>query len=91
MTPAGRLLADLDGTTSIMGCKNDGTMHAEEIIVAETAGAERLLEIFSGRNPCHDICKPLLNRYAPGAQITYAVKYRPSFRREPQNILDGFK
>ncbi|WP_299932330.1 hypothetical protein [uncultured Nocardioides sp.] len=44
MTPAGRLLADLDGTTSIMGCKNDGTMHAEEIIVAETAGAERLLE-----------------------------------------------
>ena len=88
---AAALIQNPDGTTSIMVRKNDGTMHAEEIIVGETAGSARILEIFSERSPCHDICKPLLNRYAPGAQITYAVKYRRNSWRELQNILDWFK
>ncbi|WP_159902017.1 hypothetical protein [Ornithinibacter aureus] len=66
-------------------------MHAEEIIVGETAGSARILEIFSERGPLPRHLEAAAESLCAGCADHLFGEYRPNSWRGLQSILDGLK
>ncbi|WP_274562895.1 DNRLRE domain-containing protein [Streptomyces spiramyceticus] len=66
-----------DGTVRPVSAVSGPKGHSEESILDQLKANDKILELYSERQPCPDICGPLLRNdpRAAGANVTYSVPY----------------
>jgi hypothetical protein len=66
-----------DGTVRPVSAVSGPKGHAEESILDKLNADDKILELYSERQPCPDICGPLLRNdpRAASASVTYSVPY----------------